>query len=378
MTSEHTLGSHVVAEASAEEMDRQWANIEARVGVRPRRRRIYALSLLLACTGAAAVWVLLPRYLSAPERIFVTQSAPMQFSLDDGSQLQLSPASDVRWVDRRKSSDVRLQILRGNARFEIRHDPRRRFQVTAADVDVTVTGTVFSVELAHEGQAARVSVERGEVEVRPRGQMRLLARLHAGQSWAASPDAFAERAPETAKQLPAVTAPMAPAGDSPSAPAAVAPKAPEPVPPVARASTSAPKVAQSPAFHRPTDTNPRSLLEQANAARRSGDVAQAAVLLEMLRARYPHDGRAGLASFELGRLRMDVLGDLPGAVQALKQSIALEPSGVFREDAEACLANAYARMHDRARCEQARAAYLGHYPEGTHAAAMAALRCQAP
>jgi tetratricopeptide (TPR) repeat protein len=124
----------------------------------------------------------------------------------------------------------------------------------------------------------------------------------------------------------------------------------------------------------PTDS--RQLLEQANAARRIGDVAQAASLFETLRVRYPRDPRAALASFELGRLRLDVLGDPPGAVQALKQSIALAPSGVFREDAEACLATAYARMRDHPRCELARRAYLDRYPEGTHATEMSALVCR--
>jgi hypothetical protein len=99
-------------------------------------------------------------------------------------------------------------------------------------------------------------------------------------------------------------------------------------------------------------------------------------LLETLRVRFPRDPRAALASFELGRLRMELLGDLPGAVSALKQSIALAPSGVFREDADACLATAYARMRDHARCEEARRTYLARYPEGTHAAEMSALACR--
>jgi len=123
-------------------------------------------------------------------------------------------------------------------------------------------------------------------------------------------------------------------------------------------------------------TDPRLLLEEANSARRNGDVERAAALLETLRVRHPRDPRAALATFELGRLRMDALGDPKGAVQALQQSIALAPAGVFREDAEACLATAYARMRDHQRCEHARQTYLGHYPAGTHAAEMSALVCR--
>ena len=155
-----------------------------------------------------------------------------------------------------------------------------------------------------------------------------------------------------------------------SAPPPIAEKAPPVAPPVAPPAGSSTTVAR-----RPVPSDPRQLLEEANAARRSGDVARAASLLETLRVRHPRDARAALATFELGRLRMDALGDLPGAVAALKQSIALAPSGVFREDADACLATAYARMHDRARCEQARQSYLARYPAGTHAAEMSALAC---
>jgi hypothetical protein len=128
---------------------------------------------------------------------------------------------------------------------------------------------------------------------------------------------------------------------------------------------------------RPFAANPRQLLEQANAARRSGDVAQAAAAFETLRSRYPRDARAALASFELGRLRMDALGDLPGAVEALRHSIALAPGGVVREDADACLATALARLRAPSRCENARQAYLQRYPKGTHAAEMSALDCGA-
>jgi TolA-binding protein len=313
------------------------------------------LALSLACAGAtAAAIALLSMHRTAPERTWTSQSQPLTLALDDGSHLQLRPGSDVSLLRQRKG-EVRLQVVRGGARFEVRHDPARRFQVTAAGVDVVVTGTTFSVELEGGLGVPHVLVERGEVEVHPQGEARLLARLHAGEAWPPRP-------------APSVASPEAPVPSSAVQPLEPQPAAPGVAPAV---SPSAPLGGRGSA---PTDS--RQLLEQANAARRRGDVAEAASLLETLRVRYPRDPRAALASFELGRLRLDVLGDLPGAVQALKQSIALAPSGVFREDAEACLATAYARMRDRPRCEDARRTYLGRYPEGTHAAEMSALVCR--
>jgi transmembrane sensor len=260
--------------------------------------------------------------------------------------MRLAPRSEVSLADERAGL-VRWQVLRGAARFEVRPDAARRFYVAAAGIEVLVTGTAFTVELA--GGAPRVSVERGEVEVHPRHEARLLARLRAGESW-------------PPRLAPAEAAAPPPPSESP------APARAEPVAAPSAPSTSSP---------RPAPVDARRLLEQANAARRSGDFAQAAALFESLGARYPRDPRAALAAFELGRLRLDALGDLPGAVQALKQSIALAPQGVFREDAQACLATAFARLRDHSRCESARRAYLERYPEGMHAAAVSALDCGA-
>jgi transmembrane sensor len=355
MTSEPKRSSYLVAEASPAEMAQQWRHVEARIERGPGRRRWLPLSLALA-GGAAAIVVLASSYRAAPERAWTSQGEPMPVALADGSRLELRPGSQVSLLGERKD-EVRLGVLRGGARFEVRPDPGRRFQVTAAGVDVVVTGTAFSVELESGQGAPRVSVERGEVEVHPRGETRLLARLHADESWPTRP------APSVAPAAPPVPAATPPVETRPE-PAG-------PAPPLVATPASAP------AGRRPAPTDPRLLLEEANTARRIGDVERAAALLETLRVRHPRDPRAALATFELGRLRMDALGDLEGAVQALKHSIMLAPAGVFREDAEACLATAYARMRDRPRCENARQTYLGHYPDGTHAAAVSALACQA-
>jgi hypothetical protein len=371
MTVKRDLSRYVVAEATREQIAQQWTAIDARLS-RQRRPRWLPYSLLLAGT-AAVIIVYLTRNRPIPERHWTSESAPRQFGLDDGSQLQLQPGSEVTMLDRGASA-VHLQVLRGGARFDVRRDPTRRFEVSAAGIDVMVVGTAFTVALDGAEGKARVSVERGEVDVRPHQEARLLAHLHAGQSWPA-------RATETERPAEATAAP-APATEpaAPQAEASVASVANIDRPQAARATSPRPATvdarAATPAV-RSAKLDPRQLLEQANAARRSGDVAQAAAAFEALRSHYPGDSRAALASFELGRLRMGALDDLPGAVEALQHSIALAPHGVFREDAEACLATALARVRAPSRCENARRTYLQRYPKGTHAAEMSALDCGA-
>jgi len=343
------LSAHIVAEASPAEMDEQWQRIEGRLSRESRRHRWLPLSLALAGSAAALIAIVTARRPSA-EQAFTSDGDSVPVELADGSRFVLAARSQIQLL-RQESDGVTLRLVRGGARFDVRNAPGRRFQVTAADLDVAVTGTAFSVTVEGQPPIARVAVERGEVEVHPRGQARLLARLHANESWPSAP--------------PPPLAPAPPAGSpAPAAQAETSRAAPvrTPAPAVARRSPS---------------SDPRSLLEQSNVARRAGDVEQAVALLETLRVRHPRDPRTALATFELGRLRMDALGDLAGAVQALRHSIALAPTGVFREDAEACLATAYSRMRDGPRCARARQTYLSHYPTGTHAAEVSALACPA-
>ena len=92
-------------------------------------------------------------------------------------------------------------------------------------------------------------------------------------------------------------------------------------------------------------------------------------------ASHPRDPRAGLAAFELGRLRMDRLGDMPGAVKALEQAVALAPGAELREDALARLVAASAAAHDRAVCGAPATRYLTEYPAGVHHRTVAATTC---
>jgi len=113
-------------------------------------------------------------------------------------------------------------------------------------------------------------------------------------------------------------------------------------------------------------------LEQASSLWRAGRVREAAETYQALLSTHPRDPRAGLAAFELGRLRMDRLGDLAGAVKALDRAVALAPSSGFREDALARLVTAHARLIDAAGCRRARDQYLREFPAGVRKRTVAA------
>ena len=83
--------------------------------------------------------------------------------LPDGSVLHLN--TDTAVSVRYSASRRELVLLHGQAVFEVVHDPRRLFTVTAGSAEVTDVGTKFDVDLEHD--ATVVTVVEGLVEVAP-------------------------------------------------------------------------------------------------------------------------------------------------------------------------------------------------------------------
>jgi transmembrane sensor len=245
----------------------------------------------------------------------------------------------------RTPSSLKLVLGRGRIACDVTHREGRSFVVAAGGVEVRVVGTRFSVanEDAEGGTRVEVRVERGAVEVRGAGPDAEVVRVAAGHSWSqvTKTEALGEREPEAAPEVEAETD-----ATRPAAPAAKTHA-------VARAA-------------HPAAGDARALFEQARDQWRAGKMEDAARTYQALLSSHPRDPRAGLAAFELGRLRMDRLNDMPGAVQALEQAVALAPGAELREDALARLVAAAAAAHDHPRCARARTRYLTEYPAGVH------------
>lgn len=346
----------VAPDVSEARVARIWQGVSAGLD-RPRLRSRGMIGAVLvagavAVAGGAAltVWRSADPAPSVWENAaFETASDALAVTLVDGSALELSSRSRVE-VRSSNPSAVGLKLERGRITCDVTHRPGRSFTVSAGGIEVRVVGTRFSVanELSGDQRRVEVRVERGVVEVHTSDPDRNVVRLGPGQSFAQVTEHGAIAKPAERRRAD-VSEPR------PSA-VAVAPPAPKP---------SAPEAPESRA---------RELLEEANSFRRSGDVASAARAYDELMRRYPSDGRAGLAAFELGRLRMDRLGDLAGAAVALERALALAPSSGFREDALARLVTVYARLGDTTACARARSRYLSSYPNGVHRQAVAA-RC---
>ena len=351
------LSQHLKPDVSEARMARVWGNVRGRLESAPPARRGLGWAAFGAAVVAvaAAVALLVPRSHagSALENAALeTAGDTLGVTLLDGSKLTLDSRTHVQ-VAGGNSDAVALVVGHGRISCDVTHRPGRSFVVRASGVEVRVVGTLFSVrdEQRPDGVHIDVNVERGMVEVVSERHPGQVSHIAAGQRFSEFVPAATGMPSDSAAARPPPA--LEPAASPPSAPSAPASASLEP------RSPSEP----APAAHEPS---PRELLDAANTARRAGDARAAADDYSQILKKFPSDGRAGLAAFELGRLRMDRLGDLAGAVQALERAVQLAPGSGFREDAMARLVTAYAASSRSSECARARDAYLAAFPAGVH------------
>lgn len=352
-TNDRPLAEHLSPTVDTARLERQWANIATRsLGRSPGRR----ISFRFAMAGAVAIALIVfaVTWMGArPTATTVTDRETIV--MPEGSRVSVARGADVR-VQKATGESVELSVQSGIAEFDVTHVAGRSFVVHGGGYDAIVIGTRFSVGVDQARRTAMISVKEGRVRVVGHGTDRVVS---AGETWSGP----IEAAP------PAVTVP-------PSASAAL----PTPIDADDRAtsadagsveivpSASPARIAQAPI------EGPKELLARATTARQEGRPRDAAAAFDALRRRHRSDARAGLAAFELGRIRLDSLSDPAGAAEAFADAVVLAPDAPFREDAEARRVEALDRVGDTARCEAARAGYLARYPTGIHARQVAG-RC---
>jgi hypothetical protein len=378
VTPQAPWSKYVRTDTTPARLARVWALVSARLERHSRARRgfplVGAATALLAILAVVGLFEFVhparskSAFLAAA---FETSTGGLTIDLDDSSRLELAPRSRLR-VTNDDSEAAAVTIEHGRVTCDLARRRARRFSVHAGDVEVRVTGTRFIVEFEPSRGLVEVSVERGSVLVRINGKADRGRELKAGERWSsrrASAEASSSGAgpPTLPTQASAdSTEPStALASGEPLGPTVVAPS----VEPRPRSGNPAPSAVEQ-------DT-PKGLFEQGRAARRASDLTAAALAYETLLTKFPNDSRAGLAAFELGRLRMGALRDLPGAIAALKTAVGLLSGSTLREDAMAHLVEAYAASGQVGHCRSASETYLREYPNGVHAA-LVGRQCRAP
>ena len=176
-----------------------------------RRRIIGAMAavLVIGLLLSGGVW-----WLQSPDDYATALGERRVLTLADGSRVSLDSDSEVT-VHFSKSARE-LQLLRGQARFDVAHDVERPFSVLAGDRKVIATGTAFNIDVG--GPNVVVTLIEGHVVVvdvdRPLGIVTSIqdpssrwnsVELKAGQQLAALPQKQPEIVPANIQRVTAWT-----------------------------------------------------------------------------------------------------------------------------------------------------------------------------
>lgn len=152
----------------------------------PRAARL--VGALVAASVVASVaggyLVLRPTYTTSIGQTFSAR-------LSDGSRITLDTDSQVRV--RFSAGERRIELLRGQALFEVAHNAQKPFIVAAGDTRIRATGTRFEVRKIDED--VRVTLTQGSVEVIDTDARSKTWRLKPGQALALKPTTIASATP---------------------------------------------------------------------------------------------------------------------------------------------------------------------------------------
>ena len=140
----------------------------ARQRHRPVRITARRLAVAAAALAACLLLAVLPETLLHARADLVTTTAELRSAvLEDGTRVQLAPESAV--MLRFDDGERKVRLIKGEAFFDVESDPSSPFRVVAGDTVATVLGTAF--EVRREGEATRVAVQHGRVQVEAGGRL---------------------------------------------------------------------------------------------------------------------------------------------------------------------------------------------------------------
>lgn len=264
------MNAERVAQAFQAQTRQTWSDADSFRGVRKVQQRLQRRAVRIEALRVSAVLVVLVGIFGVARAMKRADVAPPQVPVvatADGSRVELLENTTAVRTLQDTPKAVAVALDRGRARFDIAPNPQRRYVVQLKHGAITVLGTVF--EVTSEESAFNVSVEHGRVAVECSARR---LELVDGQSYRCAEEAEKE-APAPVKKATKL-APVTPA------------RAP------ATATASATNAAEA------VD----AALQASDAARKNGDLREAARVLERARNDYPNDERAFLLNFTLGKV----------------------------------------------------------------------------
>lgn len=133
----------------------------------PMRRRI-AAAACIAVLLASASWLFVVSR-SSHAVTYLTISAPLnevkQVLLPDSSKIWLKSGTTVQYSSLYGKKNRRLELLEGEAFFDVQKDNARPFIVKAGGLETKVLGTSFNIQAYRNRPSIQVWVQSGRVQV---------------------------------------------------------------------------------------------------------------------------------------------------------------------------------------------------------------------
>ena len=154
---------------------------------RPRRHALAGGLIAASLAGACAIggWT----WLQGPQTYRTGVGEQRTVHLADGSVVQLNTASVVRVALGKSRRDI--QLIRGEAQFQVAHDASRPFVVDAASARLRAVGTAFDVRIRSQA-VVDLTVTQGVVAVLSAAGHGAQPRVAAGQAAVIDSGAVAE------------------------------------------------------------------------------------------------------------------------------------------------------------------------------------------
>lgn len=127
----------------------------------------YKVAISVAATVLVVIGILTWKNLNTTNYMIVeTAYGEMQeIVLPDHSTVWVNAGSSLRYPDRFSKNERAVELLNGQAFFDVQRDEKRPFKVRTKDLEIAVLGTSFDVKGYEEEAFAKVSVLSGKVNV---------------------------------------------------------------------------------------------------------------------------------------------------------------------------------------------------------------------
>ncbi|MDX2019594.1 MAG: FecR domain-containing protein [Deltaproteobacteria bacterium] len=285
-------------------------------------------------------------------------------AFSEGTMVWVAPHSTTR-VERAQTRGAEVALEGGTLRAQVKHKGDTRWLFHAGPYEVLVTGTKFDLSWDTQTKKLAVAMHEGRVLVQG-GLLSVPREVRAGERFMMGGHS---------------QEPLAPPGGATPATEAPAPSSArkfneEPLSADLAARTTrkgqalAMRTAAAPPELKPEHDKQNvaaALFARADAARLSGNEAQAVALFEEVAERFASDRLAGLASFAAGRLWLVRLGDARAALIDLQRARRLGLGAPLDEDCHARIVEALSALQRMDACKKEQALYLASYPRGPHA-----------